>query len=58
MKTQEANSVNHVTPNICYVIDSNGKHWICPVGVDTNSSLETQACFAADETIYDRMFGG
>jgi len=58
MKAQESTQAQDVRPNICYVIDSNGKHWICPVGVDTSSNLESQACFAADEMIYDRMFGG
>jgi hypothetical protein len=58
MKAHDNNQVHDSNPNICYVIDANGNHWICPVGVDTNSNLEKQACFAADEMIYDRMFGG
>lgn len=58
MSHRSENQIYSSGPNICYVVDGYGKHWICPVGVDTDSDLEPQACFAADEMIYDRMFGG
>ena len=58
MNSHEDIRVKSSSGNICYVVDGNGKHWICPVGVDTDGNLDNQACFPADEMIYDRMFGG
>jgi hypothetical protein len=58
MRRNDENQIYSASPNVCYVVDGNGKHWICPIGVDTDRDLEHQACFAADEMIYDRMFGG
>lgn len=58
MKTRNEDQIHSASPNICYVVDGHGKHWICPVGVDTDGDMESQACFAADDMIYDRMFGG
>lgn len=49
---------NKSIPNVKYVVDGNGKGWICDASVDNDQDLRGQGCVAAEEWPYDRMFGG
>jgi hypothetical protein len=50
---------SHATqPTVKYVIDSQGRGWICDADADSRGDLCGQGCVAADEWIYDRNFGG
>ncbi len=45
-------------PNVKYLVDGNGRGWICEGHVRKDDDPRQQACVPAEEIIYDRMFGG